>query len=174
MERALRQRTDTPDVVRSTMSSRELKYNENTIDNILGTPNKITIPERYIPEQLPQLSAEEQRQRLRKVESIKKMLSDTTILSSSSSAPPPPPPQTTHGGGESFAEGDKADENTANVAAAKASSKIVEEKRQRERLLQLNQILAKQVMEMSKIVAGNLVFPIFFYLHVCIFISLKF
>lgn len=36
----------------------------------------------------------------------------------------------------------------------KATSKIIEEKKQREHLLQLNQILAKQVMEMSKIVAG--------------------
>ena len=85
MERALRQRIDAPDVVRSTLSNKELKYNENTIDNILGTPNKINIPERYIPEQLPQLSAEEQEHRLRKVESIKKMLSDAAILSSSSS-----------------------------------------------------------------------------------------
>lgn len=89
MERALRQRNDTPDVVRSTLSSKELKYNESTIDNILGTPNKISIPERYIPEQLPQLSPEEQQHRLRKVESIKKMLSDTTILSSSASASVP-------------------------------------------------------------------------------------
>lgn len=83
MERALRQRSDAPDVVRSTLSNKELKYNENTIDSILGTPNKISIPERYIPEQLPQLSAEEQEQRLRKVESIKKMLSDTIISSNS-------------------------------------------------------------------------------------------
>ena len=83
MERALRQRIDAPDVVRSTLSSKELKYNENTIDNILGTPSKINIPERYIPEQLPQLTAEEQEHRLRKVESIKKMLSDTIIASSS-------------------------------------------------------------------------------------------
>lgn len=81
MERALRQRIDAPDVVRSTLSNKELKYNENTIDNLLGTPNKISIPERYIPEQLPQLSAEEQEHRLRKVESIKKMLSDTIISS---------------------------------------------------------------------------------------------
>lgn len=84
MERALRQRIDAPDVVRSTLSNKELKYNESTIDNILGTPNKIFIPERYVPEQLPQLSAEEQQHRLRKVESIKKMLSDTTIISGSS------------------------------------------------------------------------------------------
>lgn len=83
MERALRQRIDAPDVVRSTLSSKELKYTENTIDNLFGAPNKIFIPERYIPEQTPQLSAEEEEHRLRKVESIKKMLSDTTILSTS-------------------------------------------------------------------------------------------
>ena len=34
-------------------------------------------------------------------------------------------------------------------------SKITEEKKQREHLLQLNQILAQQVMQMSKIVAGK-------------------
>lgn len=81
MERALRPRMNAPDVVRSTMSQKDLKYNENTIDNILGTPNKIVIPERYIPEQEPILTAEEQLQRLRKAESIRKMLSETTALS---------------------------------------------------------------------------------------------
>lgn len=35
--------------------------------------------------------------------------------------------------------------------------KVVEEKRQREHILQLNQILAKQVMEKSKMVAGTLI-----------------
>lgn len=83
MERALRQRINAPDIVRSTLGNKELKYNENTIDTILGTPNKIYIPERYIPEQLPQLSVEEQQHRLRKVESIKKMLSDSAVISSS-------------------------------------------------------------------------------------------
>jgi hypothetical protein len=52
MERALRPRLNAPDVVRSTMSHKDFKYNENTIDSILGTPNKIVIPERYIPEQV--------------------------------------------------------------------------------------------------------------------------
>ncbi|XP_063929554.1 uncharacterized protein LOC135141905 isoform X3 [Zophobas morio] len=137
MERALRQRIDAPDVVRSTLSNKELKYNENTIDNILGTPNKINIPERYIPEQLPQLSAEEQEHRLRKVESIKKMLSDAAILSSSSS---------------NLASDEKFNK-TPNSITNKATTKMIEEKKQREHLLQLNQILAKQVMEMSKIVA---------------------
>lgn len=52
MERALRPRINAPDVVRSTLSQKELKYNESTIDQLLGTPNKILIPERYIPEQV--------------------------------------------------------------------------------------------------------------------------
>lgn len=81
IERALRQRIDAPDLVRSTLSNKELKYNEETIDNILSTPNKILIPERYIPEHVPQPSAEEQEKRNKKVESIKKMLSDTAIIS---------------------------------------------------------------------------------------------
>ncbi|ENN74142.1 hypothetical protein YQE_09115, partial [Dendroctonus ponderosae] len=81
IERALRQRIDAPDLVRSTLSNKDLKYNEETIDNILSTPNKILIPERYIPEQMPQPSVEEQEKRNKKVESIKKMLSDTAIIS---------------------------------------------------------------------------------------------
>ena len=52
MERALRPRINAPDVVRSTLSHKELKYNESTIDQLLGTPNKIIIPERYIPEKV--------------------------------------------------------------------------------------------------------------------------
>lgn len=52
MERALRPRINAPDVVRSTLSHKELKYNESTIDQLLGTPNKIVIPERYVPEKV--------------------------------------------------------------------------------------------------------------------------
>jgi lambda repressor-like predicted transcriptional regulator len=52
MERALRPRINAPDVVRSTLSHKELKYNESTIDQLLGTPNKIIIPERYVPEKV--------------------------------------------------------------------------------------------------------------------------
>lgn len=157
MERALRQRIDAPDVVRSTLSNKELKYNENTIDNILGMPNKINIPERYIPEQIPQLSAEEQEHRLRKVESIKKMLSDTAILSGSS--------KNISGNClrkefflyyiSIFHADEKKQNEVENGITSKATTKMIEEKKQREHLLQLNQILAKQVMEMSKIVAGN-------------------
>ncbi|CAG9855448.1 unnamed protein product [Phyllotreta striolata] len=138
MERALRQRIDAPDVVRSTLINTELKYNERTIDDLLGTPSKINIPERYIPEQLPQLSVEEQEYRLKKVESIKKMLSDTTFISTSTTNLNEDGPETA-----------KAPTKIIN----KATSKMCDERKQREHLLQLNQILAKQVMEMSKIVA---------------------
>ncbi|XP_066152794.1 uncharacterized protein kmr isoform X2 [Euwallacea fornicatus] len=134
IERALRQRIDAPDLVRSTLSNKDLKYNEETIDNILSTPNKILIPERYIPEHMPQPSVEEQEKRKKKVESIKKMLSDTAIISA---------PTT------SIQDDKKSDHG----CKSSSTSSISEEKKQREHLLQLNQILAKQVMEMSKVVA---------------------
>ncbi|XP_011299981.1 uncharacterized protein kmr isoform X3 [Fopius arisanus] len=130
MERALRPRINAPDVVRSTLSHKELKYNESTIDQLLGTPNKIFIPERYIPEQTPELSAEEKKQRLKKADAIRKMLSETTVTTP---------------------EGD--DENVDIEKSNSLKKKVAEEKRQRDHILQLNQILAKQVMEKSKMVA---------------------
>lgn len=51
MEVALRPRINTPDVVRSAVGPRE-KISENTIDKLFGAPNKILIPERYVPEQV--------------------------------------------------------------------------------------------------------------------------
>ncbi|CAH2095346.1 unnamed protein product [Euphydryas editha] len=110
MERALRGAA--PDVVRSALPSRKIP---DSIDQLLAAPQKIIIPERYIPEKPPELSPEEQQKRQEKVESIKKMLT-----------------------------GSSADQN---------KSPDGEEKRQREHLLQMNQILAKQVTEMSKIIA---------------------
>lgn len=46
-----------PDVVRSTLPSGPLPehYSEHTIDRLLAAPNKILIPERYIPEQVNDL-----------------------------------------------------------------------------------------------------------------------
>ncbi|CRK88820.1 CLUMA_CG002653, isoform A [Clunio marinus] len=123
MEVALRPRINAPDVVRSALGPRE-KISENTIDNLFGAPNKILIPERYIPEQAPELSPEEKKRRQEKVEAIKKMLSETTPTISANDTPLPP-------------------------------SQISAEKKQREHLLQLNQILAQQVMQMSKIVADK-------------------
>ncbi|XP_053683471.1 uncharacterized protein LOC128733725 [Sabethes cyaneus] len=119
LEVTLRPRSNAPDVVRSAMGPRE-KISEHTIDKLLAAPSKILIPERYVPEQAPELSPEEKRRRQEKVEAIKKMLSETPIAGNDTSPNQP-----------------------ANA-----------EKRQREHLLQLNQILAQQVMQMSKIVAG--------------------
>lgn len=143
MEVALRPRINAPDVVRSALGPRE-KISTHTIDNLFGAPNKIVIPERYIPEQTPELSPEEKKRRQEKVEVIKKMLSETTPSM------------------------------TANVRVLRITikdyvsnsfflfkdnamppSQISAEKKQREHLLQLNQILAQQVMQMSKIVAGK-------------------
>lgn len=47
-----------------------------------------------------------------------------------------------------------SDEAVTEDVPASATTRMIEEKKQREHLLQLNQILAKQVIEMSKIVAG--------------------
>ncbi|XP_020817746.1 uncharacterized protein LOC110191283 isoform X2 [Drosophila serrata] len=120
MEVALRPRMNAPDVIRSALGQGE-KISENTIDNLLLAPNKIVIPERYIPETTPELSPEEKKRRQEKVESIKKMLSEAPLSSNENETLPP--------------------------------SKINAEKKQREHLLQLNQILAQQVMQVSKIVA---------------------
>nr|XP_017035739.1 uncharacterized protein LOC108084169 isoform X1 [Drosophila kikkawai] len=120
MEVALRPRMNAPDVIRSALGQGE-KISENTIDNLLLAPNKIVIPERYIPETTPELSPEEKKRRQEKVESIKKMLSEAPLSSNENESLPP--------------------------------SKINAEKKQREHLLQLNQILAQQVMQVSKIVA---------------------
>ncbi len=41
---------DAPDVVKSALDHKTTKINSSTIDNIFGAPQKIDIPERYIPE----------------------------------------------------------------------------------------------------------------------------
>ncbi|XP_050433656.1 uncharacterized protein LOC126841310 isoform X2 [Adelges cooleyi] len=127
MERALR--PGAPDVVRSTMNKTEpTRFNAETIDSIIGTPGKICIPERYIPESAP-VSPDERKKRMHKAEAIRKMLSESTPILSS--------------------EGE-IDEHTVF-----GRKKMMEEKKQRDHLLQLNQILAQQVMEKSKAVALN-------------------
>ena len=50
MEQILRPRTNAPDVIKSALDKKDMKINSATIDNILGAPEKIVIPERYIPE----------------------------------------------------------------------------------------------------------------------------
>lgn len=51
MERALRS-APAPDVVRSALPAQMHKLADNTIDQLLAAPQKILIPERYIPEKV--------------------------------------------------------------------------------------------------------------------------
>lgn len=74
--------------------------------------------------------------REQKAESIRKMLSET---------------QTTVTKGEAE-ESSSKQEGVAGSTALKA--KVAAEKKEREHLLALNQILARQVMEKSRVVAG--------------------
>ncbi|XP_073994467.1 uncharacterized protein isoform X3 [Rhodnius prolixus] len=128
MERVLRPRLTTPDVVRSTLHRPDTFTNE-TIDRLLGAPGKIVIPERYIPEMDDQPpSIEEKARRSRKATAIRKMLTETATI--------------TH---------QDLDEDEEKCIPLK--DKVEEEKRNREHLLQLSQILAQEVMEKSKIVA---------------------
>lgn len=124
---------------------------------------------------MPQPTAEEQEKRKKKVESIKKMLSDTAIINA-----PAPSIQSglyraiilnlllTYFSLFPYFLDDKKLETSGKSAS---TSSILEEKKQREHLLQLNQILAKQVMEMSKVVAGWYIFkikPPLGYFYACI------
>uniref|UniRef100_A0A0A9Z2C9 Pleckstrin homology domain-containing family A member 7 n=2 Tax=Lygus hesperus TaxID=30085 RepID=A0A0A9Z2C9_LYGHE len=127
MERVLRPRLTTPDVVRSTLNRTDTSFTKETIDNILGAPGKIVIPERYIPESQPQLSREEIMKRSKKADAIRKMLCETTTVA---------------------AKEGEVKEKTHSI-----KHQVEEEKRNREHLLQLSQILAQEVMEKSKMVA---------------------
>ncbi|KAK3860359.1 hypothetical protein Pcinc_033578 [Petrolisthes cinctipes] len=140
MVRALRPRNH-PDVVKSTLSTRDLRFNESTIDNILGAPNKIYIPERYMPDADDEkvLTKEERAMRAQKAESIRKMLSETQT--------------TVTTGGESTEE--KVTENEAASGSVALKAKVAAEKKEREHILALNQILARQVMEKSRVVAAH-------------------
>lgn len=51
MERALRGGV-APDVVRSAIPPQKLRLADNTIEQLLAAPQKILIPERYIPEKV--------------------------------------------------------------------------------------------------------------------------
>lgn len=135
-------------MVRSALGPRE-KISEHTIDKLLAAPSKILIPERYVPEQTPELSPEEKRRRQEKVEAIKKMLSDTPI-----------------GGGAGGSNVSRSiltlryrQRMLMHLCTQQEAGGLHPvpnaEKKQREHLIQLNQILAQQVMQMSKIVAGK-------------------
>jgi len=129
MEQALKT-TDglcTPDVIKSALDhkSEGSRISETTIDSLFGVPDKILIPERYIPDtDMDILTPEERQVRLKKADSIRRMLADTGATTGSRNA--------------DETEGDPA-----------------EEKKEREHLLALNQVIARQVMEKSRMVAGK-------------------
>lgn len=116
-----------------------------------------------MPETAPELSPEEQDKRFKKVEAIRKMLSETAALSGTENGQ--------YSGGKGGAarkqfiltllyvptEPEQEDEKSSVN-----KKKLEEEKRQRNHILQLNQILAQQVMERSKLVAGKLLYSILF------------
>merc|ERR1711953_620089 len=124
IERTLKQPSDAPDLVQSTYSQQESEFRSNAFDNLFGVPEKINIPERYVPDQREESSPEEKRTRLKKADSIRKMLAD-------SSTP---------------------------IVKRKESDKSInmnEEKRQREQILALNQVLAQQVIAKSRASQGQ-------------------
>merc|ERR1719445_2041170 len=133
MEQALRNNADgglcTPDVIKSALDpkSEGSKISETTIDRLFGVPDKIVIPERYIPDtDMDNLTPEERQVRLKKADSIRRMLAEQP----------------------SAGQTNKEDGGEANVVKD-------EEKKQREHLLALNQVIARQVMEKSRMVAGK-------------------
>ena len=54
----LRQASSTPDIVRASRPGLGTKYDEDTIDKLLARPQKIRIPERYVPELVSGLSCD--------------------------------------------------------------------------------------------------------------------
>lgn len=133
MERALRGNggngSSAPDVVKSTLDKKDMKINSATIDNLFGVPEKIVIPERYIPEtDMDYISQEERQVRLKKADSIRRMLTETSATPATGAA-------------------------GINPSNELNNESLTEEKKQREHLLALNQVLARQVMEKSRMVA---------------------
>ena len=81
MERALRfHHPFAPDVVRSTIGQ-SIRINDKTIDRLFCAPDKIVIPERYVPEQeIEQVGEEEKKKRIKKAESIRRMLTGSAPI----------------------------------------------------------------------------------------------
>jgi hypothetical protein len=154
--------------------------NLRLIDNLFGIPDKIIIPERYIPDTVSTMSLrfnkiisfwwlkffykkakrirkylqmpcsnfqdmdnqtpEERQVRLKKADSIRRMLADQGS----------PAANAMNSLGDSGSSmGDQS------IMSAEVRQQMGEEKRQREHLLGLNQIIAQQVMEKSRMVAGR-------------------
>ncbi|KAF2355141.1 hypothetical protein FHG87_014105 [Trinorchestia longiramus] len=142
MARALRPRNH-PDVVKSTLSTRDLRINETTIDSIFGAPSKIHIPERYVPDEddAKDVSPEERRRREDKALSIRRMLTESST-------------NLAHENGHEQQPSEWVKEGAEQNVNAESASKA-KERKEREHILAMNQILARQVMEKSRLVAAR-------------------
>merc|ERR1712045_994426 len=123
IERTLKQPSDAPDLVQSTFGQQSENTQEiktHTFDNLFGVPDKIDIPERYVPDQAEESSPEERKTRLKKADSIRRMWAD-------SSATP-----------------------VVKRKDSDKEVNLNEEKRHREQTLALNQVLAQQVLQKSR------------------------
>lgn len=125
MEQALGPRgLSTPDVIKSALDQNNEtvpKVNTSPFDNLFGVPDKITIPERYVPEpDADEVTPEEREVRLKKADSIRKMLAEQS--------------------GPSTGNG---------------SENLDEEKKEREHLLALNQVIAQQVLQKRRSLPGS-------------------
>ena len=181
--------TSPPDVIRSALNKDgDQDGNEDTagaqvispssnlrmIDNLFGIPDKIVIPERYIPDtvnifeslymktriifsvkviieaysyyfntnelqDMDNQTPEERQVRLKKADSIRRMLAE----------------QSGPAGNGMNSLGDSGSSmGDQSTMSAEARQQMEEEKQQRSHLLALNQVIAQQVMERSRLVAG--------------------
>jgi len=123
-----------PDVVRSTIGQ-SIRINDKTIDRLFCAPDKIVIPERYVPEQqVEEIGEEEKQKRIRKTESIRRM------LTGSASVQLPRPPSVVA--------------SNENVQISTAKTLLAKERQQRSHFLGLNQVLVEEIKEKSKMVAA--------------------
>merc|ERR1712226_1397290 len=113
--------------------------NLRMIDNLFGIPDKIVIPERYVPDtDMDNQTPEERQVRLKKADSIRRMLAE----------------QSGPAGNAMNSLGDSGSSlGDQSTMSAEVRQQMDEEKRQREHLLGLNQLIAQQVKERSRMVA---------------------
>lgn len=159
LQRALRlQHPFAPDVVRSTISH-AVRINEKTIDKLFCAPDKILIPERYVPEQqLDEPDDEEKRKRLKKTESIRRMLTGSAAVE----IPRPPSSEcpsvflcsilfilTRHHCTLVAATSNET------IELSEAKQLLAKERQQRGHFIELNQVLVEEIKEKSKMAAGK-------------------
>ena len=141
-----------PDVVKS--AEAEAQEPRDAIDRLFGAPDKISIPERYVPEvDMDNLTPEERKVRLKKAESIRRMLADTAATGMCGGC------QWSWRGRWCHSLSNETNETNAMfyfLLSAGDGSEVAadQEKKEREHLLALNQVIARQVMEKSRMVAG--------------------